>query len=757
MDKGTPALQITEQKAAPRSEGEALEKLLELQQCILEKLAAHEDPRRVLDELCRKAEALLPHFVATVMVFDATGSTLKVCAAPSLPPEAVTRLDGLRPGPQAGSCGTAVHLGEPVFVEDVRTDLRWAPLLETAEALGLRACWSMPIRIPDVGILGSFALSSFKPRRPSAFDRRLLDVGAHLAGIVLRGQALEQRLLLAATALEHMDEGVMITDAQCRIIQVNASFTRITGYSADEVLGKTPALLRSGRHGEAFYRDFWKALEQDGQWRGEVWNRRKNGEVYPQFLSVKALRDEEGQVAHYVSVFTDASHIKSSEMRLWELAHHDALTGLPNRTYFSDQLEAALAQAAGGSRHLAVLFLDLDRFKNINDSLGHHAGDQLLQQAADRLRACMRAQDVVARLGGDEFVVLMDPGADPDAALRVADKILEAFRQPFDLGGQRFVVTTSIGISYFPRHGADSASLLQHADAAMYEAKKNGRNRAERYAPTMTTSVRNRVALEAELRRALDEEQFVLHYQPFYEAGSGRPAGVEALVRWHHPERGLVSPGEFVPLAEEIGLIHELGYWVTYNACLQGSAWRRAGLTDFVLAVNLSPSQLQGDCAQKLRRLLSETGFPAHQLELEITESLIMEHGSIAEAELGPMCEIGVRLAMDDFGTGFSSMAQLKRLPLTKLKIDRSFVRGVAADPSDAAIVEATVALGHALGLTITAEGVETVAQRGMLEARGCDYLQGYLFAPPVPAAEVPRLLTDMAAPRAAERRTRST
>jgi diguanylate cyclase (GGDEF)-like protein/PAS domain S-box-containing protein len=535
-----------------------LEKLIGLQQDVLERVAAHEDPGQTLEALCRLTEELLPGSVASVMVLDDTGH-LKVRAAPSIPPQAARLFDGLCPGPQAGSCGTAVFRGEPVFVENAATDLRWAPLRHIVETVGFRACWSMPIRARDVGILGSFALTSFACRAPTPFHRRLLAIGADLAGIVLRRQRLEQRLLLASTAFEHMDEGVMITDARHRIIEVNGSFTRITGYEAREVIGKTPRILRSGHHTPAFYRAFWEELERTGQWRGEVWNRRKNGEIYPQLLSVKAVHDEEGTLTHYVAIFSDATHIKSSEKRLWELAHHDGLTGLPNRVFFRESLERALEKARRSQDRLAVLFLDLDRFKNVNDSLGHHAGDELLKQAAERLRGCLRGEDLVARLGGDEFVVLMDPGREPDTALRVAEKILQVFRRPFELEGQRFVTSASIGISHYPEHGRDCTTLLQHADAAMYEAKKRGRNRAELYTPRMTASARTRIALEVELRRALEQEQFVLRYQPFYDARSGRPAGLEALVRWQHPERGLIPPGEFIPLAEEIGLIHELG------------------------------------------------------------------------------------------------------------------------------------------------------------------------------------------------------
>ncbi len=709
-----------------------LEKLLDLQHEVLERVAAHEDPLQTLEALCRLTEKLLPDSVASVMVLDDTGR-LKVCAAPSIPPGVVRLLDGLRPGPRAGSCGTAVHRGEPVFVEDARSDLRWAPLRHIVRAVHLRACWSMPIRARDVGILGSFALTSFTARAPSPFHRRLLGIAADLAGIVLRRQRLEQRLLLASTAFEHMDEGVMITDARQRIVEVNQAFTRITGYEANEAIGQTPRILRSGHHSPAFYRAFWEELERTGQWRGEVWNRRKNGEIYPQLLSVKAVHDEHGELTHYVAIFSDASHIKSSEKRLWELAHHDELTGLPNRVFFRESLDRAVERTKRRGGRLAVLFLDLDRFKNVNDSLGHHAGDSLLKQAAERLRRCLRSADLVARLGGDEFVVLVDPCHEAEAAEGVARKILEAFRLPFELEGQCFVTTTSIGISHYPDHGTDGATLLQHADAAMYEAKKHGRNRAESYQPRMTATVCTRIAMEAELRQALERGQFVLHYQPIYDARNLRPVGMEALVRWQHPSRGLIPPAAFIPLAEEIGLIHELGYWVTETACRQGAAWRAAGLGDFVLCVNVSPSQIQGGCAGKLQSLLEHTGFPAARLELEITESLIMEHGSAAGGDLRAIRETGVRLAMDDFGTGFSSMAQLKNLPIDTLKIDRSFIRDLPENPSVAAIVEAIVALGHALQLTVTAEGVEHAEQEDFLRRHGCDFLQGYRFARPQP------------------------
>jgi len=720
-----------------------LEQLLQLQRDILEMVAGDDSTDKILDELCLLSEAMLPDSVGSIMLFDETHEHLVVRAAPSIPPQGIAALNGLRPGPDAGSCGTAVFNEEPVFVENIPTDRRWQNMLDIAEQFNLRACWSVPIKMANGEVSGSFALTSFESRPPTPFDKRLLDTGSYLAGIVLEREHLAQGLVTAAVAFEHMREAVVVTDARHRILQVNQAFERITGYPQEEAIGQTPRLLKSGRQSKDFYRSFYHALDEQGEWRGEIWNRRKNGDIYPQWLSVKAVHDKAGDLSGYVSVFADITDIKDSERRLWELAHHDPLCDLPNRLLFNARLEHAIQRAHRTSTQLGLLFIDLDRFKNINDSMGHQAGDELLQEVARRLQSAVHEDDTVARLGGDEFVVLVEDIPDANAARRIANRIIERLADPVTTGGRSLVVTASIGISLYPGDGHDPETLLKHADAAMYQAKTLGRNRLAYYAPDLTREIEQRLELEHDLRHGLARDEFSIHYQPQFASSDGRLVAVEALLRWQHPQRGLVPPNEFIPIAEETGLIGQLGCWVTETACRQAMAWRASGFEAFRLAVNLSPYQLRGECTETLMAIFERTGFPATSFEFEVTETLLVEEGGYALSQLTEMRRrLGMHVAMDDFGTGHSSLGQLKLLPIDKLKIDRSFVSELTEDANDAAIVKAIILMAHTLGLQVVAEGVETPEQHRFLCRNGCDHLQGFLYARPIPAEEITQLLT---------------
>ncbi|MCU7810513.1 MAG: EAL domain-containing protein, partial [Candidatus Thiodiazotropha sp. (ex Notomyrtea botanica)] len=471
-----------------------------------------------------------------------------------------------------------------------------------------------------------------------------------------------------------------------------------------------------------------------GQWSGEIRNRRKNGEVFTEWLSVKCVYDKNGVITNYVSIVTDISQLKEAEEKLRHLAHHDTLTDLPNRLFFQDRLDQALSHAARSGKRLGLLFLDLDNFKNVNDSLGHMVGDKLLNKVADRLPKSLRRHDVVARHGGDEFLVMIEDTEGPLELRHIADKIQESLRATLCIDGIEFNVSASIGISLFPENGQDRETLLRNADVAMYEAKRNGRNRVAFYTSELTDTVQARVSLEGDMRKALVNHEFILNYQPQFDTYTGLLIGAEVLVRWQHPVRGLIPPCEFISIAEETGLINELGCWITETACAQAEAWRKSGLQEFTLAINLSPHQLTDGCTCKLKRMLDHTGFPARLLELEITESLLMESGCKAIEQLFDIKKMGVGLSMDDFGTGHSSMSQLKHLPIQKLKIDRSFIRDIPDDPNDAAITRSIIALGHAMDLKVLAEGVETEKQRDFLKKENCDALQGYYLGRPVTA-----------------------
>ena len=557
----------------------------------------------------------------------------------------------------------------------------------------------------------------------------------------------EERLHQAATVFENTREGITITDADERILRVNRAFCELTGYTEEEVQGQTPRLLSSGRQSPAFYAALWASLRDTGHWQGEVWNRRKNGEVYPELLSISAVKNAAGVVTHYVGVFADLSQIKASEEQLDFLAHHDPLTGLPNRLLLSARLQHSIGVAHRDGGTLALLVLDLDRFKDVNDSYGHSAGDALLQQVAERLTNRLRGADTVTRLGGDEFAVLLENLAQPQDAARVAMEVIGILSEPWRLANDAEVrLGASLGISLFPEHGQTAEDLLQQADAALYQAKSEGRGRFQYFSADLTQAARQRIELESRLRRAITDQQLRVYYQPQIAIPSGHIIGAEALVRWQDPERGLIPPGHFIPVAEETGLISAIGEWVLRETCRQGQEWRDAGLPSLTLAVNLSAHQLHhGDLAATVLQVLNETGFPAEWLELELTESALMQREAEAVTILERLRGLGLHLAMDDFGTGYSSLAYLRRFPLDVLKIDKSFVDDLPHQREAMEIAATIIAIGHTLGLKVLAEGVETPEQLAFLQLKGCDRYQGYLTSPPIPAAAFVALLTKMA------------
>ncbi|HSN45182.1 MAG TPA: EAL domain-containing protein [Casimicrobiaceae bacterium] len=546
----------------------------------------------------------------------------------------------------------------------------------------------------------------------------------------------EDSLRQAAVVYESTAEGVMITGVDGRIVGVNRAFTEITGYTKEEALGRSPAMLRSGRHDRAFYDALWRRLLAGENWQGEVWNRRKSGEVYPEWLAISGVRDGTGTLVSFVAVFSDISQLKRSAEQLHHLAHYDALTDLPNRTLFNSRVAHALEGASRHDRKLALLFLDVDRFKNVNDSLGHPIGDELLLRIAQRLRARLRAEDTLARLGGDEFAVLMESIDGPEDAAALAQSILDNLAAPFALsGGREVYATVSIGIALYPGSAPHVNQLISDADAAMYKAKEGGRNTFRLYTESLTRLARERLDLEANLRRALANEEFLLEFQPQVRLADGALLGFEALVRWDSPQ-GRIPPDGFIPLAEDTGLIVPLGEFVSRAACRQARRWRDQGHRNFTIAINLSPRQFrQPDLAGSIRRMLADAGLPGEALELEITESAITESPDEAIVTLRGLKALGLRIAIDDFGTGYSSLAALKRFPIDTLKIDRSFIAGLGDDADDREIVTAIIAMGRNMGMAVMAEGVETRAQRDFLRNHGCDFAQGYLFARPLPAA----------------------
>lgn len=554
---------------------------------------------------------------------------------------------------------------------------------------------------------------------------------------MVRRHKAQSSLRLSASVFESVAEGIMICDADNRIIAVNSAFNRITGYPEQEVLGKSADILRSGRHAEAFYRGIGEALERDGRWQGEIWERRRNGEVWPAWLMVSVIDDLDTGGRHYVSVLTDITELKASQERVEFLAQHDSLTGLPNRALFTDRLEHALQRAHREGARLAVLFIDLDRFKTINDSLGHPVGDELLKEVARRLSGLVREEDTVARLGGDEFVLILENISGIDAASVVARKVLADLSRPMHLIGHEIIITSSVGVGVYPEHGKEVTALIRNADTAMYQAKLNGRNDYQLYTDRLTKDADERLRLENDLRRAEERDEFELTYQPQVTLKDKRLVGVEALLYWRHPERGLISPDQFIPLAEDIGIIQQLGAWVLETACRDAVKWRDSGLGNLRLAVNLSSRQLlDRELPDKVDDILRQTGLPSRYLELEVTESAIMEQPERCIATLERIRALGISLAIDDFGTGYSSLSYLKRLPVQKVKIDREFVSDIPHDSDDLAIVSAVIAMSHSLGLTVVAEGMEKSVQLDCLEKYDCDEAQGYYVSRPLSASD---------------------
>lgn len=563
----------------------------------------------------------------------------------------------------------------------------------------------------------------------------------------ITGRKKEQdQLRIAASAFE-VQEGMMITDANSVILRVNSTFTRITGYVAEEVVGRKPNMLGSGRHDATFYTAMWESVARTGSWEGEIWNRRQNGEIYPEYLTISAVKDLTGSITNYVGAFSDISKIKAAEKSIQELAFFDPLTKLSNRHLLQERLFQALATSDRSGQFGALMFIDLDNFKTINDTLGHAMGDLLLQEVAERLKSCVRAGDTVARQGGDEFVVMLEglskealeAGAQAEA---IGLKILETLNLPYRLGRKEFLNTPSIGITFFNGYQQDIDGLFKQADIAMYQAKKDGRNTLRYFDPKMQEAINARTALESELRKAIECCQFHLYYQIQVDH-TQRPFGAEALIRWVHPVRDLVSPAEFIPIAEETGLIVPIGKWVLETACAQLSAWQQDIQTrDLILSVNVSTKQFrQPDFVAQVQAMIQRYGINPSRLKLELTESILLDNIEGIIAIMNTLSGTGVRFSLDDFGTGYSSLQYLKWLPLHQLKIDQSFVRDLVHDSSDRAIVHTIIAMAQSLNLEVIAEGVETEDQRLYLEKAGCSQYQGYLFGKPMPIRQFKELL----------------
>ena len=642
-----------------------------------------------------------------------------------------------------GPTGTAIRTGTTQINQDYLTNPNLEPWRETAVRNGFKASISLPLIIRElpVGALTVYAGESgaFNREEAALLEElaRNLSFGIETQRTRRQHEAAQAELAVAATAF-NSQEGMVVTDRHGIILRINRAFAEMTGYPAKEVVGKTPRILRSDRHDEEFYRLLWTNLARSGLWQGEIWNRRKNGDEYIAWLTISAVKDSSGAVTNFVGTQFDITDRKKAEAKINELAFFDQLTGLPNRTLFIDRLKQAMTASSRSRSYGALLFIDLDDFKTLNETLGHEMGDLLLQQVTRRLGDCVRDEDTVARFGGDEFLLmLVNLGTSETQAAtqveQISEKIRTTLNQPYPLGNAPYHCTPSIGVTLFKGHTVAIEDLLKQADLAMYRSKAAGRNAIRFFDSGMETAVMGRAALARDLRLAVEQQQFVLHYQP-QVVGSGRVTGAEALVRWQHPQRGMVTPAEFIPLAEETGLILPLGDWVLETACRQLAVWaNQPKFADVTMAVNVSARQYrQTDFVDRVLGIIKNTGANPRRLKLELTESLLVENVQDIIEKMFALKAKGVGFSLDDFGTGYSSLSYLKRLPLDQLKIDQSFVRDVLTDPSDAAIARTIVTLAQSLTLGVIAEGVETTAQLDFLASSGCHAYQGFLFSRPL-------------------------
>jgi len=634
-------------------------------------------------------------------------------------------------------CGQAAKQKKVIFTNHINDDHHI-----TYDGIEPHGHYCVPIQNGSklLGVLNMYVPQGHV--RTQVEEQFVLTIADTLAGVILRKQA-DDKLKQAATVFENSVEGIVVTDVNANITAINQAVSDLTGFQEEEVIGQNPRLWRSEKHDNHFYQKMWYSIREEGQWRGEIWNRHKNGQAFPCWQTIRPVKDDMGEITHYVSLISDISAIKESQAQVEFLAHHDPLTKLPNRLLYNSRVEHAIERAQRENHKIAVLFLDLDRFKQINDSLGHPVGDQVLQILSIRLKQLVREEDTLARLGGDEFTILLESITGPMDAGHVATKILAGFTEPFDVESHNLHITTSIGISIYPDDGEDIFQLIQNADTAMYRAKENGRNSYQFYTPSFTKVATERMQLESDLFGALQKQQFTLLYQPQYNLSNDNIIGVEALIRWQHPELGMVPPDKFIPLAEESGLIIPIGEWVLLEACQQYKKLCQAGFELKQIGINISGQQIQrGNLFNTVKDVIQKTGIAAENLELEITESFIMQNAESAIQTLHQLKSLGLSMAIDDFGTGYSSLSYLKQLPIDKLKIDKSFVKDIPADNDDIAITSAVIALGKSLNLKVIAEGVETLEQKILLAQEGCHQGQGYYYSRPITSDDLSQLLS---------------
>ena len=708
---------------------------------VLEQVSKGEALSRILRNIVEAINMESAGIMCVIYLVDAEGKHLVTGASLNLPEDFIDAMNGVEIGIGMGSCSAAAYTGKRIVVEDIDTHPYWSSHKSIASQAHLRASWAEPVLSPAGKVLGAVAVYQHEPCNANEGDIFILGLLGMLASTVIEQGHATEELQQAALVYKNSHEAMAVTDASGIIISVNPAFTELTGYKQDEVIGKTHRILKSGHHDDLFYEEFYRVLNSTGQWQGEFWNRKKDGGIYIEWVTITAIYNADGTLHRHVSLSSDITEKKESEELVWKHANFDTLTGLPNRRMFRDHLEWEIKKVKRSDLSLALLFLDLDRFKEINDSMGHEMGDELLKEAAKRISACVRKIDMVARLGGDEFTVILSEIKDPVHVERVSQEILEHLAEPFQIADGMVHVSASIGITYYPKDATLVDDLLRNADHAMYAAKNQGRNRSCYFTATMQEAASYRSQLMSDLRGALEKSQFKIYYQPITDLTTGMIDKAEALLRWQHPTRGIIQPSEFIHLAEETGLINSIGDWVFHEVANQSLKWRDKFGVNIQVSINKSPIQFQykDNAGEAWIKYLKKFDISGKNIAVEITEGLLLDASEDVSSQLLAFRDAGIQVSLDDFGTGYSSLAYLKKFDIDYLKIDKAFVSNLAPDSDDLVLCEAITVMAHKLGMKVIAEGVETKDQLKLLIRAGSDYAQGYLFSKPVPLHEFER------------------
>jgi len=706
---------------------------------VLEQLVNDTALPSILNSIIELIEQNNPSKICSVLLLDEQGKHLLSTAAPSLPEFYNEAINGVEIGDGVGSCGTAAYTHQRVIVEDIQSHPYWSLYKDLAAKANLGSCWSQPIIGANSVIFGTFAIYHHKSSKPTESEIHLIEFAAQIAAIAIERSRTNDQLKLSSRVFSHTQEGISITNANGIIIDVNPAFCDITGYSREEIIGKNPNLISSGRQSPEFYQAMWKQLSEHGYWKGEIWNRKKSGELFAELLSISSLHDKSEQTINYVGIFSDITQSKNHQEELNKMAHYDLLTGLPNRALFADRFQQAIAHSKRYNKQLAVCFIDLDNFKPINDNFGHDAGDQLLIEVAKRITDCIREEDTISRQGGDEFTLLINDINTPDESTQTLDRIHQALAKPYIINDQVHQITASSGATLYPQDDADIDTLLRHADQAMYQAKLSGKNRYHLFNPSEDKEAIYKHHRISEIEQALINNEFTLYYQPKVNMLSGEIFGAEALIRWIHPQKGLIPPLDFLPLIDGTELDITLGNWVISQALNQINIWKKQGVS-LEVSVNISSHHLQSKnfFKQLATALHKDPATEAHTLQLEILESSALGDLNTIISTI-KMCQedLGVSFALDDFGTGYSSLTHIRNLPVNTIKIDQTFVRKILSDPDDYSIIDGTIGLADAFSRNVIAEGVETTEIGLMLQIMGCEQAQGYGIAKPMPACEL--------------------